>query len=215
MKSGLLSNSTHMKLALEKCGTNKRRMIGKVVTLLNSGNEEDLNRPFKCIDKVYCNFLLEQFLVTSSWRRWNGETIIMGDFNEVRSSDERRGSCFNPYTARHFDRFISNSGLVDVTLEGFMPRSSLIGPSSNSASGSSVGFWTNSISILSLLNIIRSWVKAKRLEVSCSKNEMISELGEIDKVMDRGEFDDATVFRRFELKHKLLNVTEMEAKDRF
>ncbi|GJU06708.1 RNA-directed DNA polymerase, eukaryota [Tanacetum coccineum] len=57
--------------------------------------------------------------------------------------------------------------------------------------------------------------KAKRLEVSGSKNEMISELGEIDKVMDRGEFDDATVFRRFELKHKLLNVTEMEAKDRF
>ncbi|GJU75866.1 RNA-directed DNA polymerase, eukaryota, partial [Tanacetum coccineum] len=66
-----------------------------------------------------------------------------------------------------------------------------------------------------LKNIIRSWVKAKRLEVSGSKNEMVSELGEIDKVMDRGEFDDATVFRRLELKHKLLNVTEMEAKDRF
>ncbi|GJT05367.1 RNA-directed DNA polymerase, eukaryota [Tanacetum coccineum] len=25
--------------------------------------------------------------------RWNGESIIMGDFNEVRSSEERRGSC--------------------------------------------------------------------------------------------------------------------------
>ncbi|GJT61775.1 RNA-directed DNA polymerase, eukaryota [Tanacetum coccineum] len=51
--------------------------------------------------------------------RWNGESIVMGDFNEVRSSDERRGSCFNPYSARYFDRFISNSGLVDVTLEGY------------------------------------------------------------------------------------------------
>ncbi|GKA98873.1 RNA-directed DNA polymerase, eukaryota, partial [Tanacetum coccineum] len=51
--------------------------------------------------------------------RWNGESIIMGDFNESRSSEERRGSCFNPYSARYFDRFISNAGLVDVTLEGY------------------------------------------------------------------------------------------------
>ncbi|GJW48476.1 RNA-directed DNA polymerase, eukaryota [Tanacetum coccineum] len=44
---------------------------------------------------------------------------------------------------------------------------------------------------------------------------MISELGVIDKDMDRGVFDDDTVFRRFELKHKLLNVSEMESKDNF
>nr|GEW31611.1 RNA-directed DNA polymerase, eukaryota [Tanacetum cinerariifolium] len=51
--------------------------------------------------------------------RLNGETIVMGDFNEVRSSEERRGSCFNPYSARRFDRFIHNSGLVDIKLEGY------------------------------------------------------------------------------------------------
>ncbi|GJY02450.1 RNA-directed DNA polymerase, eukaryota [Tanacetum coccineum] len=51
--------------------------------------------------------------------RWNGESIVMGDFNEVRTSDERRGSSFNPYGAKYFDRFIVNSGLIDVTLEGF------------------------------------------------------------------------------------------------
>ncbi|GJW97082.1 RNA-directed DNA polymerase, eukaryota [Tanacetum coccineum] len=51
--------------------------------------------------------------------RWNGETIVMGDFNEVRSSEERRGSCFNPYSARRFDRFILTSGLVDIKLEGY------------------------------------------------------------------------------------------------
>nr|GEW94630.1 RNA-directed DNA polymerase, eukaryota [Tanacetum cinerariifolium] len=48
-----------------------------------------------------------------------GETIVMGDFNEVRSSEERRGSCFNPYSARRFDRFIHNSSLVDIKLEGY------------------------------------------------------------------------------------------------
>nr|GEV31949.1 RNA-directed DNA polymerase, eukaryota [Tanacetum cinerariifolium] len=51
--------------------------------------------------------------------RWNEETVILGDFNEVRSIDERRGSCFNPSSARVFDHFISSSGLVDVKLEGY------------------------------------------------------------------------------------------------
>nr|GFB54327.1 RNA-directed DNA polymerase, eukaryota [Tanacetum cinerariifolium] len=51
--------------------------------------------------------------------RWNGEVIVMGDFNDVRSSNERHGSCFNPYSARHFNRFISSSGLVDIPMKGY------------------------------------------------------------------------------------------------
>nr|GEV81248.1 RNA-directed DNA polymerase, eukaryota [Tanacetum cinerariifolium] len=51
--------------------------------------------------------------------RWNGEVVVLGDFNEVRNIDERRGSCFNPTSARVFDQFISASGLVDVTMEGY------------------------------------------------------------------------------------------------
>ncbi|GJS26994.1 RNA-directed DNA polymerase, eukaryota, partial [Tanacetum coccineum] len=52
-------------------------------------------------------------------RRWNGEAIIMGDFNDVRTMDERLGSSFNVSSARCFDRFIVSSGLVDVKLEGY------------------------------------------------------------------------------------------------
>ncbi|GJZ10125.1 RNA-directed DNA polymerase, eukaryota [Tanacetum coccineum] len=51
--------------------------------------------------------------------RWNGEVILMGDFNEVRSREERRGSVFNQSGARVFNHFISSSGLVDVKLEGY------------------------------------------------------------------------------------------------
>nr|GEU90645.1 RNA-directed DNA polymerase, eukaryota [Tanacetum cinerariifolium] len=47
------------------------------------------------------------------------EAILIGDFNEVRTSDERRGSCFNQASARVFNHFISSSGLVDIKLEGF------------------------------------------------------------------------------------------------
>ncbi|GJV89209.1 RNA-directed DNA polymerase, eukaryota [Tanacetum coccineum] len=52
-------------------------------------------------------------------RRWNGEAIIMGDFNDVRTMDERLVSSFNVSSARCFDRFIVSSGLVDVKLEGY------------------------------------------------------------------------------------------------
>ncbi|GJU99099.1 RNA-directed DNA polymerase, eukaryota [Tanacetum coccineum] len=65
-----------------------------------------------------CKRVLWEY-VSSLIGRWNGETVIMGDFNEVCSIDERRGSCFNPSSARVFDHFISSSGLVDVKLEGY------------------------------------------------------------------------------------------------
>ncbi|GJY80161.1 RNA-directed DNA polymerase, eukaryota [Tanacetum coccineum] len=51
--------------------------------------------------------------------RWNGEVILMGDFNEVRCSEERSGTCFNPFNSRIFDNFISSSSLVDVKMEGY------------------------------------------------------------------------------------------------
>ncbi|GKB95065.1 RNA-directed DNA polymerase, eukaryota [Tanacetum coccineum] len=51
--------------------------------------------------------------------RWNGESIVMGDFNEFRRMEERWGSTFNAYGARAFNNFISNAGLVDLQLEGY------------------------------------------------------------------------------------------------
>nr|GEV45743.1 RNA-directed DNA polymerase, eukaryota [Tanacetum cinerariifolium] len=51
--------------------------------------------------------------------RWNGETVVLGYFNEVPSEEERFGSIFNQSCARDFNCFISSSGLVDVKMEGF------------------------------------------------------------------------------------------------
>ncbi|GJY50063.1 RNA-directed DNA polymerase, eukaryota [Tanacetum coccineum] len=49
---------------------------------------------------------------------WVGEVVIMGDFNEVRTQDERFGSIFNIQGAAIFNSFISSSGLVDVPMGG-------------------------------------------------------------------------------------------------
>ncbi|GJT64249.1 RNA-directed DNA polymerase, eukaryota [Tanacetum coccineum] len=51
--------------------------------------------------------------------RWDGESIVMGDFNEVRSIDERLCSVFNHSSACIFNHFIETLGLVDVNLEGY------------------------------------------------------------------------------------------------
>ncbi|GJW42238.1 RNA-directed DNA polymerase, eukaryota [Tanacetum coccineum] len=68
--------------------------------------------------QLVCKRLLWDY-VSSLIDRWNGEVIVLGDFNEVRVKDERRGSCFNVTSARVFDQFISGSGLVDVKMEGY------------------------------------------------------------------------------------------------
>ncbi|GJY65385.1 RNA-directed DNA polymerase, eukaryota, partial [Tanacetum coccineum] len=52
--------------------------------------------------------------------RWDGETVIMGDFNEVRSERERFGSVFNQQGAMVFNNFISSTGLINHPLDGLM-----------------------------------------------------------------------------------------------
>nr|GEX28845.1 RNA-directed DNA polymerase, eukaryota [Tanacetum cinerariifolium] len=47
-----------------------------------------------------------------------GNTVIMGDFNEVRSKHERFGSMFNKQGAIAFNKFISSTCLIDLPLEG-------------------------------------------------------------------------------------------------
>ncbi|GKB58697.1 RNA-directed DNA polymerase, eukaryota, reverse transcriptase zinc-binding domain protein [Tanacetum coccineum] len=52
----------------------------------------------------------------SEVNRWEGEVVIMGDFNEVRYMCERFGSIFNASDANVFNSFIADSGLVEVVL---------------------------------------------------------------------------------------------------
>ncbi|GJY82238.1 RNA-directed DNA polymerase, eukaryota, reverse transcriptase zinc-binding domain protein, partial [Tanacetum coccineum] len=47
---------------------------------------------------------------------WNGEVVIMGDFNEVRKQVERYDSIFNVQGADAFNSFISDAGLEEVPL---------------------------------------------------------------------------------------------------
>nr|GFB41899.1 RNA-directed DNA polymerase, eukaryota [Tanacetum cinerariifolium] len=50
---------------------------------------------------------------------WDGETVVLGNFNEVRTEQERFGSSFNIQGANAFNKFISLAGLVDIPLCGY------------------------------------------------------------------------------------------------
>nr|GEW95390.1 RNA-directed DNA polymerase, eukaryota [Tanacetum cinerariifolium] len=217
--------------------------------------------------------------------RWNGDSIIMGDFNEVWNIDERHGSNFNPSCASRFDQFISNSGLIDVKLEGYsftwshplaskmskldrflvskgillaFPSTTAIcldrnlsdhrlillreictdfGPTpfrfyhswfafdgfddmikltwqsfSHSDANMMIRFKKK---LQDLKVVIRRWVNDKRRLSACSKANLFSELGVIDKELDEGTVSETRLLRRLDLKQQLINITEMELKDNF
>ncbi|GJS40373.1 RNA-directed DNA polymerase, eukaryota [Tanacetum coccineum] len=50
---------------------------------------------------------------------WDGECILLGYFNEVRSIHERYGTVFNSLGSNSFNNFITMAGLFDLPLEGY------------------------------------------------------------------------------------------------
>lgn len=76
--------------------------------LLNIYAPQELHRK----EKLWSNILRLMEEVTDTW--W----IYFGDFNAVRSSEERLGSIFCHRTASRFNNFIHESGLVELNLGG-------------------------------------------------------------------------------------------------
>nr|GFA06055.1 cytochrome P450 [Tanacetum cinerariifolium] len=54
--------------------------------------------------------------ITQLFSIHNTLTIVLGDFNEVRNVDERKGTMFDPRVASRFNNFISSSGLIDLPM---------------------------------------------------------------------------------------------------
>ncbi|GJX95423.1 RNA-directed DNA polymerase, eukaryota [Tanacetum coccineum] len=50
---------------------------------------------------------------------WDGEYVLMGDFNKVKSNQERFGTLFNVKGANAFNNFIALANLINLPLEGY------------------------------------------------------------------------------------------------
>nr|GEU66456.1 hypothetical protein [Tanacetum cinerariifolium] len=88
----------------------------KPILQLEDGREHQVNKdPIEEGEKE--KHLLWDYLEREI-KRWDGEVVTMGDFNEVRHKCERLGSVFNASEANVFNSFIVGSGLAEVVLGG-------------------------------------------------------------------------------------------------
>nr|GEV79630.1 RNA-directed DNA polymerase, eukaryota, reverse transcriptase zinc-binding domain protein [Tanacetum cinerariifolium] len=62
--------------------------------------------------KMLCNYLVHVI------SKWDGEVIVMEDFNEVRFKNERFGMLFHAHGADAFNRFILQANLQEIPLGG-------------------------------------------------------------------------------------------------
>nr|GEU73526.1 RNA-directed DNA polymerase, eukaryota, reverse transcriptase zinc-binding domain protein [Tanacetum cinerariifolium] len=123
---GELAVSTHFKNSI------KPRTGGSIVGVLDElyaksdsvGNSRgilcvwDSNSFSKHNVSVSDYFVMVRGVWRSSGHKWNGDVVIMGDFNEVHYMSDRFGSTFNAHGASLFNLFISSSGLMEVNLGG-------------------------------------------------------------------------------------------------
>ncbi|GJY24460.1 RNA-directed DNA polymerase, eukaryota [Tanacetum coccineum] len=138
--------------------------------------------------------------------RWQGDSIVMGDFNEVRSADERMGSVFNIPGAADFNDFIFNLGHLSdhrpILLRDVI------------ADYGATPFWMY-YSRLTLSGfeqlVIHTW-NSTVLEDS-RRNDIKLKLSVIDKQLDQGRVNDDILLSRMGLMKQLLDSNSSDALD--
>nr|GEY65236.1 RNA-directed DNA polymerase, eukaryota [Tanacetum cinerariifolium] len=132
--------------------------------------------------------------------QWHGESIVTGDFNEVRSEEERFGSQFNRSSARNFNNFISSAGLVKIKTEGY----------SYTWSHPSASKMSKLDRFLVSKGIISNFSAITRSSV---KRGIMEELKVINLSLDSGVSSDDLLLKRKELNRKLYDIKQSEASD--
>nr|GEW68637.1 RNA-directed DNA polymerase, eukaryota [Tanacetum cinerariifolium] len=144
---------------------------------------------------------------------WDGECVILGDFNEVRPKQERFGSIFNEAGAKAFNHLISMAGLIDLPLEDTCQIIDLL-----LCGRLLFDSWKNlnldepnKITLLrkkfqALKALIKTWCKEDKHCSNASRCSIQSWLSDIDKLFDKGKSSDDLVSERTSLLKDLHNL---------
>nr|GEZ26618.1 RNA-directed DNA polymerase, eukaryota [Tanacetum cinerariifolium] len=131
--------------------------------------------------------------------RWHGETIVMGDFNEVRFTLERYGSSFHSLNAAEFNSFIASSQLIDVPLGGYSFTWS--------------EKYASKMSKLDRFLVSQEWSSIKISNKDSNRKCLQDSLIEIDKRLDEGLSYPDDVSKRFGLIHDLKVIDQKDSVD--
>ncbi|GJY81047.1 hypothetical protein Tco_0493798 [Tanacetum coccineum] len=151
-------------------------------------------------------------------KAWKGECLVMGDFNEVRSIDERWGSTFNKQGADLFNSFISSSGLIDIPKGRDTPSHGLT-PRQDFKSWASFNLDDSNAMIrfkkkLKLLKVeIRKWTKDFKEKQEGQSRGLNLKLRDIDKTLDQGGVTDDLLLSRMELMKQIQDIHKSKHRD--
>ncbi|GJS39463.1 RNA-directed DNA polymerase, eukaryota [Tanacetum coccineum] len=149
--------------------------------------------------------------------QWDGEVVMMGDFNEVRFKSDRFGSVFNVRGADVFNSFIANAGLVEVPLGGSAftwshKSATKMSKIERNTPGDKSNAMRNLMYKLKFLKVrIRGWLSTNRNSTKAEITRLIGELAKLDEVIDNGNAMDDTVPRRLEVLNSIQNLNQIQA----
>nr|GEV54457.1 zinc finger, CCHC-type [Tanacetum cinerariifolium] len=152
--------------------------------------------------------------------QWDGEIVMMGDFNEVRYKSERFSSNFKAHDADIFKSFIHNAGLNEVHLgssaftwchksatkmiDGF---DKLVRDAWNDAPGNKKNAIRNFMYKLKYTKEkIRGWLSTYRLNSRDALAKLKEDLRMFDEDIDKGNSPIEMVHKRLETLNKIQQV---------
>ncbi|GJS95704.1 RNA-directed DNA polymerase, eukaryota [Tanacetum coccineum] len=135
---------------------------------------------------------------------WDGETVIMGDFNEVHYEHERFGSTFNSQGANAFNNFISLAEGFDSFVESTWKSMHVT---------DSNGLVRMKKKLQLLKSAIKVWIKETKARSYEKKINILQNLSEADKSIDRGLGNEEIILKRTKLLKELQELNYLDASE--
>nr|GFB83623.1 RNA-directed DNA polymerase, eukaryota [Tanacetum cinerariifolium] len=174
----------------------------------------DVYAPHDLKDKC----LLWDYLTHVS-NHWDGEVMMMSDFNEVRFKSDRFGSFFNERGPDMFNSFISNASLEEVPLGGCAytwchNSASKMSKLDRVAPGDQSNGMRNMLFKLKFLKSkIREWINVFKNNSNTELIRLKGELQAVDGDIDNGNGSDEVVSKRTEIINSMLRLNKIKASE--
>nr|GEV37625.1 ribonuclease H-like domain, reverse transcriptase, RNA-dependent DNA polymerase [Tanacetum cinerariifolium] len=116
---------------------------------------------------------------------WEGECVILRDFNEVRFEYHIFGTYFNDSSANAFNHFILSAGLIDLALEDGFDKIIEDAWKNSGIMETKIALLT--MKLQALKSLIKTWCKEDKKNSNEYRFSMQSRLTELDKLFDKGK----------------------------
>nr|GEZ41974.1 nucleotide-binding alpha-beta plait domain-containing protein [Tanacetum cinerariifolium] len=151
---------------------------------------------------------------------WDGEVMMMGDFNEVRFKSDRFGSFFNERGRDMFNSFINNACLEEVPLGEcaytwrYKSASKMSKLDRVALGDQSNGMRNMLFKVKFLKSKIREWINVFKNNSNAELIRLKGELQAVDGDIDNGNGSDEVVSKRTDIINLMLHLTRLRLRKR-